>query len=191
MGRLNGTISCAASGGSTHFQASNSGCAVAILAAPQLGAQLRRQIVAQPDLGLGQDDRLARADLLLELAQGGLLGRFAVIDAALRHLPGVGRVEAPRDEDLAGAVDQHDPDILAVQRGIEIERRALAHFGIIAVAGASRTFFDCSCFTHSASRSIVVGCGAANPTAWPDVRAWRSSSPSRTSSEPRVPSASR
>ncbi len=51
--------------------------------------QIVRQVVAQPVPGPGQDFRLPGADLLLQLAHDRGLGRFARIDPALGHLPGV------------------------------------------------------------------------------------------------------
>ena len=54
---------------------------------------------------------------------------FAVVDAALRHLPGIRRhVQTPPDPDQAGAVQQHDADTRAIgqarvfRRHLEIGR---------------------------------------------------------------------
>ena len=79
----------------------------AILALPGLAEDVARDVVGQPVRDLAK--LLDRADvgLLVELAQRRLVGVLALVDAALRHLPGVsfvdvfGPVGAPADEDAA------------------------------------------------------------------------------------------
>src|SRR5690242_9808542 len=53
-------------------------------AAPETGDQLVRQVVAEPVAALGQELGRGRADLLLQLAPGGLDRALARVDAALR-----------------------------------------------------------------------------------------------------------
>src|SRR5688572_5960537 len=80
-------------------------------ALPDLRHQLGRQIVLQPILALADEARAVGADLLAHLAPGGLQRLLALVDAALRHLPGrAGVVDALGHEHLALLVDQHDAD---------------------------------------------------------------------------------
>ena len=52
-----------------------------------------------------------KSDFLQKLAQGRLPGGFALVDAALRHLPAFhGLIDALADKHLAIAVEQHDAD---------------------------------------------------------------------------------
>src|SRR6185312_1101912 len=87
----------------------------AILAVPGLAGDLGRDVVAEPLLAAAE--LLDRADigLLIELALGCRPGLLAGIDAALRHLPYMhrvdvlGPVEAASDEDEAVAVEHREP----------------------------------------------------------------------------------
>src|SRR5690242_8347967 len=83
--------------------------------APYLADELGRQIVVQPVAALGEDLRLGRADLLLELAPRRLARALPFVDAALRHLPSLGLgVDTPGDEDLPHVIEQEDADAGAV-----------------------------------------------------------------------------
>src|ERR1700733_5031898 len=68
----------------------------AVFAAPGLPDDVARDVVGQPVLDLAE--ALDRADVcfLVELAQRRRPGVFAGIDAALRHLPGMGRIHMLR-----------------------------------------------------------------------------------------------
>ena len=87
----------------------------AVLAVPGLADDFARNVVAEPFLAAAE--LLDRADigLLLELALGCRPGPLAGIDAALRHLPYMhrvdvlGPVEAATDEDEAVAVEHREP----------------------------------------------------------------------------------
>src|SRR6185312_5900330 len=74
----------------------------------------RRQPVAQPASGVPEelDISLNEPDLLVELAENGLLETLALAHAALRKLPAAA-ARAPAEEDLARAAHQHDADIRA------------------------------------------------------------------------------
>src|SRR5262245_50432873 len=97
----------------------------AIPALPGLTHDLARDVIVEPVRDLAE--LLDRADigLLVELAQRSRPGVLARIDAALRHLPGMGGVDvlgpahALADEDAAGAVEHHDADAGPVGKGLE------------------------------------------------------------------------
>ena len=78
--------------------------------APDGRHHLQRQVIAQPIGGDREHFGLGRADLFLQLAKGGRFRVFSRIHAALRHLPGTGRVDALPDEDLADVVEKHNPE---------------------------------------------------------------------------------
>src|SRR4029077_16822752 len=59
-----------------------------------------------------------RADFVPQLATGGFDRALAVVDAALRHLPGVGLLGAPSDEDPPVSGNQHQADIATVEFGL-------------------------------------------------------------------------
>src|SRR5262245_47776693 len=97
----------------------------AIPALSSLNHDLAGDVVAEPVRAFGE--LLDRADigLLVELAQRSRPRVLARIDAALRHLPGMRRVDvlgpahALADEDAAGAVEHHDADTGPVGKGLE------------------------------------------------------------------------
>jgi hypothetical protein len=74
--------------------------------------EVGRHLVAQPVAGARDDAHVLwrQPHLLVELAEHRLLRRFAVVDAPLRELPGVGPYPfAP--EDLVSVVEQDDADV--------------------------------------------------------------------------------
>ena len=104
----------------------------AIFALPGLADDLARDVVGQPIVDLAE--LLDRADvgLLVELAQRRRLWILALVDAALRHLPGMrlvdvlGPVDAPADEDAGLAVEHHHADAGAIGQGFEGAMRTSA-----------------------------------------------------------------
>src|ERR1700694_4020763 len=88
----------------------------AVAAAPCMGHELVRKIVAEPVAQL--PEQLDRADvgLLAELAERRAEPILAPIEAALRHLPGMDLVDllgaagAPADECAAPAIEHHGGD---------------------------------------------------------------------------------
>jgi len=69
----------------------------------------------------------------VQFATGGGLQVLAVVDAALRELPvpRLGRVSAAAEPDLAGRVEQDDPDVGAIEgqvdtHALRIRRRLVA-----------------------------------------------------------------
>jgi hypothetical protein len=101
---MKGTTNAGNCSGSTHFQASNSGCWVARLTSasphrkPFLAVSaitpahyslgnLLRYVVIKPAAAFGKDVGSTGADLLSQLTQCRLTWSFVSIDAALRHLP--------------------------------------------------------------------------------------------------------
>src|SRR5262249_19579451 len=88
----------------------------AILAVPGDADQMGRQVIAQP-VGLMQPLSPVCADLFLELAQRRRPRILVPVDAALRHLPGAGRVDPLGGEDPALAVEQSDSHPPAVRQG--------------------------------------------------------------------------
>src|SRR5262249_52750440 len=97
----------------------------AIPALPGLTHDITRNIVVEPVRDLGK--LLDRADigLLVELAQRSRPRVLALIDAALRQLPGMGVVDvlgpaqALADEDAVSAVEHHDADAGPIGEGLE------------------------------------------------------------------------
>ena len=83
------------------------------------------KIVAHPIGGLGLDlDQIRRnASLLPKLAQRRVLGCFAGIDPALRHLPRSWRIDSFTNENAAVGVCQHNPDAWPVGEGLPIRHR--------------------------------------------------------------------
>src|SRR5690606_5219822 len=75
----------------------------------------RREIVIQPVLGLLEhiDQLLGNADFLFQFAQRAITGRFALVDAALRHLPleGAAAIDAPAHKDATRLRKEGEPDI--------------------------------------------------------------------------------
>ena len=84
---------------------------------PVRRTHLRRHVVGHPVARLAQQQGLGRADFLAQLATGRFDRRLALVDAALRHLPGIGLVQAAADEDPPLRADQHQPDIRPVELG--------------------------------------------------------------------------
>ena len=74
--------------------------------------ELVGHFVAQPVARTPDDfDMLwPQANFFLQLAEHGLLGRFAVLDAPLRKLPGV-RTQTFAPEDLVPCIEQDDADV--------------------------------------------------------------------------------
>src|SRR5262249_39911943 len=71
-----------------------------------------RYVVAQPLARAAEDEHVAarEADLLLELAEHGLQRRLAVLNSALRELPGV-LIDALAPEHLVSLVGKDDADV--------------------------------------------------------------------------------
>jgi hypothetical protein len=98
----------------------------AILALPERRGEIRRQIVSQPALALRQQLGAGDAGLLSQLAPGGVERRLALVDPALRHLPGgAGIVEPLRNEHLARVIEQRDADSAAIGQRFDILGRLL------------------------------------------------------------------
>src|SRR5262249_32931272 len=71
--------------------------------------QLWRKVVAEPAPALPQELGVVGADLFLEFAACGGARALALVDASLRHLPGIVReIDALRDEHLLAGIEQHD-----------------------------------------------------------------------------------
>src|SRR5262245_26585136 len=92
----------------------------AVLPLPGLTDDVGRNVVREPFLDLANLlDRLD-AGFLVKLAQSGWPGIFAIVDAALGHLPHVVAIDVLRpfgaaaDEGLAGAIDHHQTDAWAI-----------------------------------------------------------------------------
>ena len=135
---MNGTIRSGSCSGSIHFHSRNSGLAVAMLtslSSPRkraryqswscpfhlpphnLPANLLGQIVLQPLGAFGDPlDQVRRdAGLFLQLAQRGRPRLLALVDPALRHLPGlVGIIDARARRTPCRPVQQHHADPAAV-----------------------------------------------------------------------------
>lgn len=75
-------------------------------AVPEFGNQTRRQFIAQGAIKNFEDVSLVGADFLAHFAEEGVVQIFAVIDAALRHLPCAGRVDAFTDEHFTFRIKQ-------------------------------------------------------------------------------------
>src|SRR5579864_1056283 len=87
----------------------------AIASPPKVAGRFTRYFVSQPAAALRENIRLVGSDLLLKLAQCRLARRFAVVDAALRHLPVLADyVDPSRDEDAVPRIQQHDADAGAI-----------------------------------------------------------------------------
>jgi hypothetical protein len=97
----------------------------AILAFPGLADDLARNVVDQPVVDRGQMLHRLDVGFFVKLAQGACVGVFAVVEAALRHLPDVGQIDmlgtidAPADEDPAVAIDHGGADTVAVGQVFE------------------------------------------------------------------------
>ena len=95
--------------------------------------QIARQLIGQPVARLGEDLGLMRADFFVQLAHCRVARRLALVDAALRHLPGARRIDTPADEDAVVGRQQHDADAAPIGLG-----RYVAHANsVIAPAGAA------------------------------------------------------
>src|SRR5690242_10422024 len=88
-----------------------------------------RHVVGHPVAALAQQQRLGRADLLTKLAARRLDGRLALVDAALRHLPGVGLVQPLADEHAPAGPDQHQSDIRPIELRGDVELHGLSCAG--------------------------------------------------------------
>src|SRR5882724_6135557 len=88
----------------------------AIFAFPRLAHDLARDVVGDPVRDLGQLFHRADIGLLVELTPRRRPWLLPRVDAALRHLPGIGVVDvlgaaaALADKDTAAAVEHHDTD---------------------------------------------------------------------------------
>jgi hypothetical protein len=104
----------------------------AVLALPQLADQRIGQVVEELFGRLGDDGDVlfAQPRLLAQLAQRSDAQVLALVDAALRHLPGVTFlvVDPLADEGVTIAVDQHDPHAGAIgqRRDVDHSRAAVA-----------------------------------------------------------------
>ena len=91
-------------------------CLAAEPAFPGLPDDLARNVVAQPLRHFAEFLDRPDASLLVKLAQRRLVGVLVLVDAALRHLPGMRGVDMLRptaplaDEHATLAIDHHDPD---------------------------------------------------------------------------------
>src|SRR5215212_3343342 len=74
--------------------------------------EMRRNLVPQPVAGACDDAHVigVEPDFLMQLTVHRLLRRFAVIDAPLRELPGVGP-DSLAPEHLVSVVEQDDADV--------------------------------------------------------------------------------
>jgi hypothetical protein len=125
-----------------------------------------RHVIGEPARAFRQDLRLVGAGFFFELAQRRLARTFALVDAALRHLPVVaGGVDAPADEHQVAAVEQHDAHSGAIALGAD-RGDGLVHFAApccslglaaSALAGASTSPFPSSVLAQAATRSTVTG----------------------------------
>src|SRR5580658_7253192 len=138
----------------------------AITAAPEPSRDLLRHVIAQPPRGFRQEFRVVGTGLFLELAQGRLARRLALVDAALRHLPIVAfHVDAAADEDTLLRVEQHHAHAGAIALGarrFDVVRHRAAPWcspgkAASALTGARARPFSSSVFAHAATRSIVAG----------------------------------
>ena len=116
--------------------------------------EMRGKIVGEPPRRLADDPRLAGAGLLFQLAQRGFTGRFALVDAALRHLPGEGAagidlLDAVADPDKTIAIDEHDTDARPVGQTVRWNR--------FSVFLAMRHRFSLPLAGHFSSASAVTG----------------------------------
>src|SRR6185312_8429335 len=97
----------------------------AIAAVPGLADQVARNVVAEPFGNFAETFDRADICFFVQLAQRRRPRLFAVIDAALRHLPSVGEihmlgpVDAAADEGKAGAVEHDEADAGAIRQGFE------------------------------------------------------------------------
>src|SRR5262249_9624852 len=96
----------------------------AVFAFPGLTYDFSRNVVAEPVLNL--PELLDRTDvgLLVEFAQGRRPRVLTRVDAALRHLPGMGRVDVLRavaalaDKGAAGRIEHHEADAGPIGKGL-------------------------------------------------------------------------
>jgi hypothetical protein len=97
----------------------------AIFSAPGRADDVARNIIGEPFGDLAQFLHRADIGFLVELAKRGLIWVFVLIDAALRHLPDMRRVDmlgaarSPADEYEAGAVEHHDAGAGTIGQGFE------------------------------------------------------------------------
>src|SRR5580693_9377229 len=88
----------------------------AVFALPRLADNLARNVVLQPVGDFAQPLDGTDIGFLVQLAQRRRPWLFALVDAALRHLPGMRRIDmlrpldAPADEDKTGAVEHQHTD---------------------------------------------------------------------------------
>src|SRR5712692_9348010 len=115
----------------------------AVAAAPRVGNELVRQIVGEPFAQLR--DELDRADvgLLAELAERRAERSLARIEPALRHLPGMDRVDllgaagAPPDEHAALAIEHHGSDARPIGQ-VLVGAHGRSHYAAVAAGIATR-----------------------------------------------------
>src|SRR5580692_8448737 len=92
----------------------------AVFALPRLADDLARDVVLQPVGDFAQPLDGTDIGFLVQLAQRRRPWLFALVDAALRHLPGMGRVDmlrpfdAAADEAKAGAIEHQHADTWAI-----------------------------------------------------------------------------
>jgi len=115
---------------------------------------MRGKVVGEPPRRLADNPRLAGARLLFQLAQRGFTGRFALVDAALRHLPGecaagIDLLDAIADPDKTIAIDEHDADARPVGQAAGWHR--------FSVFLAMRHYFSFPLAGHFSSASAVTG----------------------------------
>ena len=85
----------------------------AIFAAPRLLRDTARKIIGEPLADLAELFHRADIGFFVQLAQRRLVWIFVFIDAALRHLPHVrridvfGAVRSPSDENESGTIEHH------------------------------------------------------------------------------------
>src|SRR3984957_10723261 len=101
----------------------------AVFALPRLADNLARDIVLQPVGDFAQPLDGTDIGFLVQLPQRRRPGLFALIDAALRHLPGVRRIDmlrpldAPADEGKPGAIEHQHADTRAIGEVFEAHGR--------------------------------------------------------------------
>src|SRR5207248_978614 len=92
-------------------------------ALPGFANQLGRKVIGKPAARAGEQLERADIGLFAQLTQGCPVRVFARIDAPLRHLPGVNRVDllwaagAAPDEDAASAIDHHGANAWPIGQG--------------------------------------------------------------------------
>src|SRR5664279_3167146 len=131
--------------------------------APRLANQVGRQIVGEPAGRLPEQAHVTDRGLLVKFTQRRLIRVFALIEAALRHLPPVALASAlvflvgtVTDPDEAGRIEQRNADARAIGQGRDV-LRLLHERGTIALTGTSVMPLSAAALAKAATRSMVIG----------------------------------